>query len=627
MISSNNILGFTWSICIFMSCMFCKDSFGQEMKQENKVTFEEAINDFSREEKNLRKWDAPVVADLDQDGRMDLLLNDHGFSLRVCWNNDGNFAAPYDIIMGDMHGVTVADFDGDGLIEMVVSRGGGSGSNARNSKLYRVTKDREFIALPDFEIPFELMRGRTVKFFDGDNDGDLDLLNFAFPDKEKQGESENYIYESNSAKQLILSSSLPPSKVDGQKTLITDFNGDNDLDLILYGNGNVKAFKGKKGLNFEDVSESVFPSGIGEVTSIVELDYDNDGDFDLYLTRGLDFNIGETFYDKESKVWGFYTKRGRVNFEDLEVGEVLEIENYQAQWPDNDALYIGETAYPYEFTGETHSGKDIRLVNSDALGFPDKIGDQSGAYIGYVGNRKWRFSGDIWAPATGVFHGVESYPAYDHQEGLRDILLENKDGNFIDITDKINLSFEEHTVGAASADFDNNGYQDLVVIKRGDLIHENKADVFLNDGKGIFKRSNEHSIKTADLGSMGMAVETMDYNSDGKVDVVLGNERGKWHLFKNTSFSSFNFVVIQVLNSPKNGTSPLGAIVTLDSCSNKQSRRVGSTGAAYSLSYNNLVHFGIGECDAEIKIRVEWSNGEIEESTSSGHNETLTIGQ
>ena len=267
-------------------------------KQSNTdLLFTEVKNQFPRKEKDLRKWDAPVVADLDQDGFLDLILNDHGLGASICWNNNGEFAKPYDLIMGDIHGVSVGDIDFDGNLEIIFSRGGGSGSNARNSKLFRVNKQREFIALHDFKEPLALMRGRTVRFFDGDNDGDLDLINFAFPSKEKNGESENYVYENKNNGQLVYRSILPSSKRDGQKVLLTDFNEDYFLDIIQYGHGTVKIFKGQGDLTYVDVTNKVFPFDIDQVTGIIELDYDNDGDFDLYFTRGKGFEIGETFYN------------------------------------------------------------------------------------------------------------------------------------------------------------------------------------------------------------------------------------------------------------------------------------------------------------------------------------------
>jgi len=596
----------------------------------NTVFFTEVRKDFPRQEKNLRKWDAPVVADLDQDGYPDLLINDHGFGVQVCWNNKGKFAKPHDIIMGDLHGISVGDFDKDGNLEVIMSRGGGSGSNARNSKMYRVTKQREFIALGDFKEPLALMRGRTVAFIDGDNDGDLDLLNFAFPGSAKKGLSENYIYENDGKGELILNGTLPAINSNGQKTLVTDFNGDAIFDLIMYGQGAVKAYKGNGDLTYQDVSEKVFPNAIENVTGIAEIDFDNDGDFDLFITRGKDFKVGETFFDASTKTFGFFTKRGEFKFEDFEAGDILNMKNFQSQWPNNDTYYIGEASYDYDFLGETHSGKDIRLVNSDALGFPDNANynDKKGWYIGYVGNKKWRIAGFLWAPATGIVQGVKHYPEGKHPEGLNDMLLENNGGKFKDVTKEFNLLNKEHTTAIKVADFDNNGFQDLLIIRRGDLIHQNESIIYLNKGTSKFEQLKKHHIISPELGAIGMAVETIDYNLDGKVDVVIGNERGKWHLFKNelSDASKNNFTTILVGNSKKGNTSALGAIVEVQTCNTKQIQRVGSTGASYSLSFNNLVHFGLGSCNKAIKVKVTWTNGETIEKTIKTVNSQVLIG-
>ena len=601
----------------------------QESNQKTSF-FTEISADFPRQNKNLRKWDAPVIADLDQDGFPDLLINDHGFGIQVQWNNKGKFAKPYDIIMGDLHGVSVGDFDKDGLLEVIMSRGGGSGSNARNSKIFRVTKNREFISLPDFKEPLALMRGRTVAFIDGDNDGDLDLLNFAFPDKSKKGESENYIYKNDGKGELILHATLPAIKVDGQKTLITDFNNDKILDIILYGHGTLKAYKGNGDLTYKDVSKKVFPKDITDVTGIAEIDFDNDGDFDLYITRGKNFKKGETFYDKETEVFGFYTKRGEFQFEDLEIGDVLHIENFQSQWPNNDTYFIGESSYDYTFEGETHSGKNIKLVNSDALGFPDNANfkEKKGWYIGYVGNKKWRIAGFLWAPATGIVRGVKNYTASKHSEGLQDILLENKGNKFKDSTKEQNLINREHNEAVTIADFDNNGFQDMLIVKRGDLIHANKSILYLNQNGTRFEKLQDHKIITTELGSIGMAVNTMDYNQDGKVDVVIGNERGKWHLFKNefVNAENNNYLILEIGHSKKDKASPLGAIVELISCGNKQTKRVGATGASYSLSHDNFIHFGLGKCNTSISVKISWTNGETKTQTISVLNKKIKIG-
>lgn len=590
----------------------------------SQTTFKEIFKEFPRQEKDLRKWDSPVVADLDKDGYPDLLINDHGFGIQVQWNNKGKFAKPYDIIMGDLHGISVGDFDNDGHLEVIMSRGGGSGSNARNSKIYKV-KGREFIPMADFKEPLALMRGRTVKFVDLDNDGDLDLLNFAFPDGAKKGASENYVYENNGAGELILHSTLPASKVNGQKTLLTDFNNDNIIDIILYGHENVIAYQGKGNLTFTNVTKKIFPFDIDEVTTIAEIDYDNDGDMDLYFTRGSEFKKGDTFYNKETKDLGFFSKRGELKLDDFVSGEVLEMQNLQSQWPNNDTFYIGEASYDYEFKGETHSGKDINLVMSDALGFPDNpdYKEKKGWYIGYVGNKKWRIGGFLWAPATGVVHNVKNYNAKKISKGPKDILLENRKSKFIDVTKKANLELEEYTMAVTVADYDNNGYKDLLVIRRGELVFENESILYLNNGKSSFNRTESHNIITKDLGGIGMAVESLDYNKDGVIDVVVGDERAKWHLFKNESSNNNKFITVEVKNSKKGNISPLGALVTISSCGNTQTQRVGASASQYSLNHNNFVHFGLGNCTKSVKVKVKYSNGEILEKRVNTNNKVV----
>ncbi|MCD6375744.1 MAG: VCBS repeat-containing protein, partial [Caldisericaceae bacterium] len=376
---------------------FC---FSQDMSSKH---FIEMPADLPGIEKNMRKWDAPVLADLDQDGFVDLVLNDHGYSVMICWNNKGHFAKPYELIMGDMHGIAVGDFDFDDNQEIVIARGGGAGSNARNAKIFKVDRQRNIYVMK-LNHPLERMRGRTVKFVEADNDGDLDLLNFAFPSAEKKGKTENYIYENQGNGIFRIASFLPPSKRNGQKTLITDFNNDGIFDLLIYGHKRVKAFQGKGDLTFQEVTDKIFPFNIMDVTGIIEFDFDNDGDFDLFFTRGSEFEIGETFYDKTTKRFGFFSKRGRFQPKDLIIGDVLNIENFHTQWPHKN-IYLGESAYIYEFPGETHSGKNLRIVNSDALGFPDKI-EKKGTFIGFVGNQAWRIITDTWGPITMVIHGV-----------------------------------------------------------------------------------------------------------------------------------------------------------------------------------------------------------------------------
>jgi len=580
-------------------------TFHQADVDKESIFFEPVINHLPLKNSNLRKWDVATVTDLDQDGFPDLLLNDHGFSLKVLWNNNGRFAKPYDLIMGDMHGISAGDFDKDGSVEIAVSRGGGAGSNARNTKLFRIGKDRSISAMSELDNPLPFMRGRTVKLVDLNQDGWLDLLNFAFPSREMKGKRESYVFKNTQDGQFSEVTRLPVVKGDGQKTLVTDFNNDGLPDLIIYGNDKARAYQASKAFDYNDVTDKVFPSPLLDVTSINEIDFDNDGDFDLFITRSVEYQPGQTFYNKSQQLMGYYWLRGAHKFPPFKAGPVIEFINFQSQWPTKD-LFIGESAYPYAFEGETHIGRDVRLVNSDALGFPDSL-DKKGAYIGYIGNDLWQFATATFSISTGVIKGVKAFQEMAAPDALNDILLENIGEKFEDASQRLGIDYHANTVASAVADINNDGYGDLVIAQKGDLIHPNSALVFTNEKGKKFKQITSHGVTSTELGALGLGIEALDYDLDGHIDMLVGNDRGKWHLFHNTA-SQNNFFGIYVPSSPKANGNATGAIVEVLACGTLQKKKVGQTSAAYSSSANNALHFGLGDCDEPVTVTITWSD-------------------
>lgn len=574
--------------------------------------FTEQHQDIQLEQKSRRKWDNAVITDLDQDGYADLLLTDHGYTIKLFWNNQGVYSQGIDLIVGDMHGIGVDDYDHDGRLDVLISRGGGSGTNARNAKLFHFDK-RTIIEGKDFVPPLPKLRGRTSKFFDSNNDGFSDLLLMGFPSMGIVKQTENFIFKNDGNANFAHQTDLKQTYRDGQKVLITDFNNDHIDDLLIYGNAHVIALQGKGDFQYIDVTQKVLGEKITDVTGIGEIDFDNDGDFDLYFTRAIDFNAGDTFYDASSQTLAFYTKRGPFKLDDLHMGETFDLSNYQSPYPDQ-AVYLAEGAYQYKFKGERHSGQHIELESSIALGWPDKP-NKNGMYIGYIGNDTWRVAGKTFPPTSGVIKGVKHYEATVRPIAPRDLLLENRGGKFVDVTEVTGLGqILEHTTGVAVADIDNSGFNDIVVLKQGNMVTPTEQLVLLNNGKGQFVPAQNHGVITQELGAIGAGVDSYDYNLDGHVDLIAANERGMWHLFKNQHLTSNHYAL---LHFTSNITHTLqGAKITVKACNQQQVSRVGATAAPYSQSLNTTLHFGLGECQQIDEVSIRLSSGMTKSFTS-----------
>lgn len=587
----------------------------QSVQTEHATAFSKADNSIvTFDTIARRKWDNALIADFDQNGYLDMLITEHGKEAQIYWNNNGQYSKPVTVIKGDTHGAAAADYDGDGLVELIIPQGGGGGNNPRLPVMFKIDKQRNITGGKTFDH-FERSRGRAVKLVDSDNNGVLDLLLSAFPLK-SQKLGANHLYSNDGKGNFEFINHLPQAQWLGYKALVTDFDNNMDQDIIFFGGKNMIAVRGETGFEYRDVSKTVFGdlANISNTSSITEIDFDNDGDQDLLLTRSKHQFDHQSYYDEEQKTFAFFARFKPFDFEDLIIEGDLILENLQMAHPSYD-VFVGANKTKLPTPKDRGGERSLRITPEQAKGW-STTRNVKGLYVGYLGDGKWRINVDTNSPTAAVVHNVVVKPSTIEQEALPTYLLENRQGKFVDVTTSQGINIPYQTTSATAGDFNNDGWQDLFILPYGSMA-KTAQPVLLQNQKGLgFKIISDHGLFSAKLGVTGGSIENFDYDNDGDLDIIYANERGNWHLFTNNVNTSHNdsskdknnFIAIHVGRSITGNASAMAAKVKVNACGQAYTRNIGSTSSAFSHSLINTAHIGIGHCNSVNDIKITWSD-------------------
>jgi tetratricopeptide (TPR) repeat protein len=225
--------------------------------------------------KNLKARDG-VLADLDFTGKLDLLtVLPDGSGLRVYQNlgsfyfkDSGTNSGLPATLPGAEH-LAVEDWNNADVPGVFVSRKG------QPPAFFSKQRAGSFVAT---NSPADWPAGSVIAVGDLNNDLRADLV--------VAGDHDLTIIFGGLNERLRLP--LNGFKVRG--ILLTDFDNDGWLDVIIYGNG-LRVWRNLGKAGFADVTTALGLDKVGDVDALVAADFDNDGDTDLILstTNGLQF--------------------------------------------------------------------------------------------------------------------------------------------------------------------------------------------------------------------------------------------------------------------------------------------------------------------------------------------------
>jgi len=615
------------------------------------------------------KYGGPSVADIDQDGDYDFVVNNHNAETsKVYINNKDGTVTKYPTalsrwFMQDLHGTALGDYDRDGDLDLFLSRGGGNGNNPSVSYFY-LNDAMNLVRFTGDAGINKGGRGRGSRWIDMDLDGDLDL--FIMNETSLVKKSPQHLFFENVGKGRFNQRRVSGIEdIRASRTLVTDFNRDGIDDIVMY--SPLSLWQGNGDFTFTNVS-SMLPTSLADtrgVMGITDIDIDNDGDLDLYLARGKKFEHGfgenpSVDVDPVENTFSIKTRgyKGVDAFSFTAHGDI-QLTNYyflgQSGFRGKDyPLFLGSDKQPHVVP----SGGDFTFNASMAQGWP-AMRKENGVYFGVTEEGKWKAelvrNGNIFWSYFFTLKGVENADTAFVPENRNedDVLLENRAGQFVDVSSQWRIPKGGNALGVTTGDFNNDGFQDLFVYRWGRVDKRIADSMLINTGVKPNASSNHGMLPSAQANSAGQGAsehpryfelttmhgasdhggpgfgdmgQAFDFNFDGRVDLLSGSEHGYWNLYTNASYNAANYTLINVGYSPDEHVDALGAHIELETAEGKQFRRVGSAGEIFSQSFLNIAHFGLGASNGIEKVTVRWRNGETFELVRPDHNRLLNVG-
>ncbi|CAN8073649.1 unnamed protein product [Agarophyton chilense] len=273
------------------------------------VPFFQDVTDRSGIDARLRwkKYGSPAVADLDRDGYPDLLLCHHDSTRAELYfnNRDGTFSKSSWKLWYDNHGFSITPITArERGLYFTLSVGGNYGKTFNHPRMFAV--DPYTRAVEDVSkkagVQYRGGRGRSAVFMDLSMGKHTFWPDVIFLNARNPSGSTQFAYENIGEKKFMLRTLKGGLANDiNWYATVTDLENDGVMEVITY--WDLRMWRLVAPFKFEEITGEVFPGGMKRkgVVSVAEIDFDNDGDFDLYVARtksgDLSWQSGSVFED------------------------------------------------------------------------------------------------------------------------------------------------------------------------------------------------------------------------------------------------------------------------------------------------------------------------------------------
>lgn len=494
--------------------------------------------------------------------------------------------------------------------------------------------------------------GCGLAFYDYDDDGWMDLFfvnGWRLEGFAKGKEPYCHLFKNNrdgTFTDVTIGTGLEHRAGWGQACCVGDYNNDGHDDLFVTYYGQNALYRNNGNGTFTDVTEQVGLIQPGPKirwnTGCTFVDYDKDGNLDLFVANYVDFDLktapapedGPCTYKGILVACGppglpggkniLYHNNGNGRFTDVseKSGMWTAIGTYGLSvaasdldndgWPD---IYVANDSAPATLYLNQHDGtfRDIAIEAAAALSPEGKPQAGMGVSIGDY-NRdgkfdivKTNFAGDTDSLYTNIGDAIFLDKTYPSGIGVNTRLL---------------------GWGVGFFDMDNDGWLD-VLMSNGHVypeVDKSKADLKYAEHKYLYRNlRNGRFEEVTNQGGPGILEEAPargcafgDYDNDGDVDIVVNCINAVPQVLRCDSTLNRNWIKVR-LRGVKSNRSGIGSrvIVTAKSTPDAIAPLVQieelRSGGSYFSQNDPRIHFGLDQASKVDTLEIRWLSGQVDQ--------------
>jgi hypothetical protein len=496
--------------------------------------------------------------------------------------------------------------------------------------------------------------GGGVAFFDFDNDGDPDLLFInstywpwkARDDGQKPPTMALYRNDGTGRFEDATAGSGLDISLYGMGVAVGDYDNDGLPDVLITGVGGNRLFHNRGGGKFEDVTAAARVGGSTNdwSTSAAWIDYDNDGDLDLFVchyvrwSKAIDLELGYKF-DGATRAYGppmnfegtfpsLYRNDGQGSFTDVSAPAGVQVKNPTTGRPlakslavapvdvDNDGwidlVVANDTVQNFLFRNQ-RNGTFQEIGSRSGVAF-----DAYGAARGAMGIDAARFRNDeSLGIAIGNFANEMNALYVSQRDALlfADEAITEGVGPASRLLLKFGLFFFDYDLDGRLDVLTANGHLEEEIQKfQPGQRYRQPAQLFWNRGssRGVsfVPVPSEKSGPDVFKPIVGRGSAFADIDGDGDLDVVMTQIAGPPLLLRNDQKLNHHWLRLKLVGT-KSNRDAMGAWVKARVGSQTLSRQV--MAARSYLSQSELpVTFGLGPASRVDDITITWPGGAVQ---------------